>query len=199
MNEKAIVLPYSEVFLYENPDNNIFHAQTTALEIAHHNFNAIIGSVSTGGHICGIASKLKEINYPAEIIACDVTGSKIFGTQFKPYLLNGVGLAWKSKNTDITVLDKTCIITDQEAISLCHNLAKESGILIGGSGGLAVFAGLTWLYQNSGNTALSIIPDSGINYLDQFYSEDWLYKNNVIILNQPELKTCIKSKQILTI
>lgn len=99
-------------------------------------------------------------------------------------------------NTDIAVLDKTCIITDQEAISLCHNLAKESGILIGGSGGLAVFAGLAWLYQNSGNTALSIIPDSGINYLDQFYNEDWLYKNNVNILNQQALKTRIKSKQI---
>lgn len=181
---------------YENPDNKAFHSATTALEIADHKFDAIIGSASTGGHISGIAAKLKEIKYPAEIIACDVAGSKIFDTSFKPYLLNGVGLSWRCNNTDITVLDKTCIVTDQEAISLCHSLAKNSGVLIGGSGGLAVFTGLAWLHKNLGTSALCIIPDAGINYLEQFYCEKWLDQNNIKLLNKQEIKVSLQSKEI---
>jgi cysteine synthase len=99
----------------------------------------MVGAVSTGGHFYGGSRLIKEQNSDIQVIACDVKGSAIFSNNFHPYLINGVGLSWKSENTDLSVIDKTCIASDQEAISTCRILAKEHGILMEGSGDELLF------------------------------------------------------------
>ncbi|MEL7039149.1 MAG: cysteine synthase family protein [Cyanobacteria bacterium J06592_8] len=171
---------------YDNPDNPAFHCNHTALEISHLDFDLLVGAVSTGGHLSGIARWFKNNRPSVQVLACDVEGSAIFGTPFKPYLVNGIGLGWRARNTDFSVFDYQCQISDREAISMCHLLARETGILLGGSGGVVVSAALTYLHQPQITSALAVIPDTGVNYLDQIYDQDWLNDKNVKLLTFSE-------------
>lgn len=184
---------------YDNEDNPSFHYSTTGEEVAALDVNAIAGSVSTGGHLCGISRKIREKRHGTTIIACDVEGSAVFTGVFHSYLVNGAGLSWRSRNTDLKVLDKVCISSDQQAISICRLLARESGLLFGGSAGLVVCGAVAWLKQSPARKVLAIIPDTGANYLDQIYNDSWLAEKNISVLERQQLDECLKSKPVLDI
>lgn len=181
---------------YDNEDNVRFHYHTTGDEIAALSVDAVAGCVSTGGHLCGISQRIKTVKLNTTIIACDVEGSAIFGQHFKPYLISGVGLSWRSRNTDLEVLDRVYISSDEEAISACRLLARDCGILLGGSGGLAVCGALAWLKQSDDMSAVAIIPDTGANYLNQIYNSTWLSENGVSLLSKRELEERLRSKRL---
>jgi cystathionine beta-synthase/cysteine synthase A len=172
---------------YDNKANPNFHYAKTATELLELDISSIFGAVSTGGHMSGIAQYVNHYKQEIEIIACDVVGSAIFGNQFAPYLLNGVGLSWKSSNVDLSVFNKIGQVADQDAISMCHLIAKNSGVLLGGSGGLVVFAAMSYLLQDHSDKALCIIADSGINYLHQIYDEAWLIQQGIKLLDMNQL------------
>lgn len=179
---------------YDNPSNPAYHAETTAKEIVDLPVDSIVGAVSTGGHLCGIGRYVKNHKPHLSVVACDVTGSAVFGQPFAPYLINGVGLSWRSANTDTSVLDAVSISSDQEAISVCRLLARDHGILMGGSGGLTVFTALAWLKHSDDSSALAIIPDAGTNYLDQFYDDEWLIAKEIRLLGRGELGDRLQQK-----
>jgi cysteine synthase len=181
---------------YDNEDNPNFHFSTTGEEVAALEVDAVVGSVSTGGHLCGISRKVKEKRPGTTIVACDVEGSAVFGGVFHSYLVNGAGLSWRSRNTDLGVLDKICISSDQDAISACRLLARESGLLIGGSGGLVICGSLAWLKQSAAKSAVAIIPDTGANYLEQIYNNEWLAEKGIEVLTRAQLDESLKNKQI---
>lgn len=186
---------------YDNEDNPAFHCSTTGEEIVALipivKADTVVGSVSTGGHLCGISRKVREKQPGTTVVACDVRGSAVFGGPFRAYQVNGVGLGWRSRNTDLAVLDKICISTDQEAISMCYLLARETGLLLGGSGGLVVCGSLAWLKQTSARSAVAVIPDTGANYLDQIYNHDWLAKKDISLLGRDELEERLRDKLII--
>jgi 2,3-diaminopropionate biosynthesis protein SbnA len=181
---------------YDNEDNPAFHAASTGEEVAALEPDVVVGSVSTGGHLCGISRKVKEKRPGTTVIACDVEGSAVFGGTFHSYLVNGSGLSWRSRNTDISVLDKLCILSDQEAISACRLLAKESGLLVGGSSGLVLCGSIAWLKQTPAESVVAIIPDSGANYLDQIYNDEWLMEKGITLLDHNELDEHLSTKRI---
>lgn len=178
---------------YDNQANPNFHYSQTALELLDLDMHSIFGAVSTGGHMTGIARSIKQHKPDVEVIACDVIGSAIFGKPFKPYLLNGVGLSWRSENIDLDVFHKVCHVSDQDAISICHLMARHAGMLLGGSGGLVIFAAMSYLLQDYADKAVCIVPDSGINYLHQIYDKDWLAKQEICLLNQHQLANKLQS------
>ena len=186
---------------YDSEDNPAFHCSTTGEEIAALiaavRIDAVVGSVSTGGHLCGISRKVREKWPGTTVIACDVQGSAVFGGPFHSYLVNGVGLSWRSRNTDLEVLDKVCISSDQEAISACRLLARESGLLVGGSGGLVICGSLAWLKQYSARSVVAIMPDTGANYLEHIYNDAWLEEKGISLLSRDELDKRLKVKRIL--
>ena len=181
---------------YDNGDNPAFHYATTGEEVAALQVDAVVGSVSTGGHLCGVGRKIREKRPSTTVVACDVEGSAVFGGQFHSYLVNGAGLSWRSKNTNLAVLDKICIVSDQEAMSVCRLFARENGLLMGGSGGLVICGSLAWLKQSSAQSALAIIPDTGANYLDQIYSDAWLAEKGISLLSRAELDEHLNDKRI---
>ena len=152
---------------YDNNDNPDFHYSTTGEEVAALQADAVVGSVSTGGHLCGIARKIKEKCPATVILACDVEGSAVFGGTFHSYLINGAGLSWRSRNTDLSVLDKVCIVSDQEAISACRIFAKTSGVLMGGLRRARCMRSPGLAKAGSSKTAVAVIPDTGANYMQQ--------------------------------
>jgi 2,3-diaminopropionate biosynthesis protein SbnA len=181
---------------YDNEDNPAFHYLTTGEEVAELGMDVVVGSVSTGGHLCGIARKAKEKRPGTLVIACDVEGSAVFGGIFHSYLVNGSGLSWRCKNTDLSILDRVAIFSDQEAISVCRLVARESGLLVGGSSGLVLCGSIAWLKQTSSSSVIAIIPDTGVNYLDQIYSDEWLEEKAVTLLTRSQLDERLRSKPI---
>jgi 2,3-diaminopropionate biosynthesis protein SbnA len=184
---------------YDNQDNPAFHYLTTGEEVAELGVDVVIGSVSTGGHLCGISRKVKEKKPETTVIACDVEGSAVFGGVFNSYLVNGSGLSWRSRNTDLSVLDKVCIFSDQEAISACRLVARESGLLLGGSSGLVLCGSVAWLQQTSSQSVVAIIPDTGANYLEQIYNDEWLAEKGVTLLTPRQLGERLKTRPIRNI
>ncbi|WP_146553967.1 cysteine synthase family protein [Rummeliibacillus sp. SL167] len=183
---------------YDNPDNPYYHYNTTAKEIMKLPTSSVIGAISTGGHLCGVGKLVKEKSPNTKVIACDVKGSAVFDNFFKPYLINGVGLSWRGENTDISVIDKVSISNDQEAISMCNLLAKEHGVMVGGSGGLVVLTALAWLKNSDCDSAVAIIPDTGINYLDQIYNKAWRDEKGITLLNRTNIENIINKKVFST-
>ena len=181
---------------YDNLDNQDFHYRTTAREICGVDFDSVIGAVSTGGHLSGVGRRIKELSPSKSVIACDIQGSAIFAKSFSPYLSNGVGFVRRVGNTDVSVLDGAYTLNDIEAFSICRLLAREHGILCGGSGGLVVGGALAWLMQSSAQKVIAFIPDCGTNYLDQIYNDAWLQANNISILDREQIATALSKKEL---
>ncbi|MET9763547.1 cysteine synthase family protein [Streptomyces sp. NPDC006372] len=161
---------------YENPDNPQAHATHTAPEIAKDfdELGALIATVSTGGHLSGLGMALKECFPELHVRAVDAVGSAAFGHPFSPYKMRGIGLSWTPGNLRSECVDSLHRVADTEALSLCRVLAAEEGILLGESGGAAVFAALTYATAHPGKPVLAIAPDSGANYLYESYDDEWL-------------------------
>lgn len=181
---------------YENIFNQKYHYQITSNEFLNISTDFITSPVSTGGHLSGIAEKMKELNKKLDIIGADVRGSCIFENNPRSYLLNGVGLSWKSNNLKEEYLDWYSIVSDELAISVCRYFSENYGLLIGGSAGLSIATALKALQTNKYNKGLAIVPDTGINYLNQIYDDKWVSDNAISLKQGKELHESINEIKI---
>lgn len=181
---------------YENDFNQKYHYNNTSNEFLNVKADFITSPVSTGGHISGIAEKLKEVQSEIDIIGADVKGSCIFENNGHSYLLNGVGLSWKSSNLKEEYIDFYSIIPDDLAISICRYFSKNYGLLIGGSAGLSIATALKALQKSSYKKGLAIVPDTGINYLNQIYDDEWTNSQGISIKKSEELRNGINNIEI---
>lgn len=161
---------------YDNPDNPKAHAVFTAREILRDlgEFDVLVATVSTGGHISGVSAALKEELPNLEVIAVDAVGSSIFGFPFHHYMTRGVGLAWTPENLAIQTVDRVHRVSDPEAIATARVLARWEGLLIGESSGAATFAALHHAELRPGSRILVIAADTGANYIDESFVDTWL-------------------------
>ena len=79
------------------------------------------------------------------------------------------------------VVDDVVQVSDKDSFSLTRRLAREEGILVGGSGGAAVFASLKVAENMSRQqTVVTLLPDSGRNYLSKIFSDQWMIEQGFI-------------------
>ena len=174
---------------YDNADNPDYHDEHTAREVLDDgpSFDTLVGSISTGGHLCGIARRVKRERPAVRTVACDAAGSAVFGGTFAPYLLNGIGLSWRSANADLSLFDACYTVSDEEAFSTARAVARHAGLLLGGSSGAVIFAALAELHHGPATSALAVMPDSGTNYLSQFYDDRWLAERGLRLIPAGEV------------
>jgi cystathionine beta-synthase len=79
---------------------------------------------------------------------------------------------------DRTVVDEWVRVSDRDSFLTARRLAREEGLLVGGSGGTTVWAALE-IAQRFGPEAaiLSMIPDSGRSYMSKFYDDNWMLEH----------------------
>jgi len=184
-----------------NPVNPEAHFIMTAREIEEAFEgapDAIVVGVSTAGQLAGIAKHFRK-NFPhVEIVGVDVAGSVILGTPPHPYKMTGVGLSFVPPNFNAEHLDAAFSVSDDLGFSVCHALAKQEGLLLGGSTGAIVAAGLAFArLQTSSKSILMINPDRGDRYLETIYDYDWLEKNKITIKTGAQLSSAIDELQPL--
>lgn len=128
---------------FENPANPHYHYLTTAAEIDEAlagKVDAVVIGCGSSGTFTGIARYFKERNPNVIAVAVETQGSVLGGGQIGPHKVEGIGTSFIPGNFDREVCDEILMVTDDDAFAMVKRLAREEGVLCGGSAGANAFA-----------------------------------------------------------
>ncbi|MFD7655205.1 cystathionine beta-synthase [Actinosynnema sp. NPDC059797] len=164
---------------YANPENPASHYHGTGPELWRQTGGRIthfVAGVGTGGTISGTGRYLKEVSEGrVKIIGADPEGSVYSGGTGRPYLVEGVGEDFWPEAYDRDVCDEIIAVSDGESFELTRRLAREEGLLVGGSCGMAVAAALR-VAEKAGpdDVVVVLLPDGGRGYLSSVFNDKWM-------------------------
>jgi cystathionine beta-synthase len=174
---------------YSNPGNPDAHYRTTGPEIWEQTggeLDAVVIGVGTGGSITGTARYLKEQKPDLLVVGADPEGSIYSGGPVHPYLVEGIGKDGWPKSFDPSVVDEYVRVPDRDSFRMARRLAREEGILAGGSGGTSVFAMVEVAKRfGSDATILTTVPDGGRGYLSRIYDDNWMLEHGFLERHGP--------------
>jgi cystathionine beta-synthase len=163
---------------YHNPANPLAHEKTTGPELWRQTAGRIthfVAGAGTCGSITGTARYLKSMNPDIKIIAADPEGSVFSGGSGRPYLVEGVGEDFFPAAWAPDLLDDIIAISDEESFLTARYVSETEGILIGGSGGMAVAAAIKVAKQADPDDIVVVFnPDSGRGYLSRVFDDEWM-------------------------
>ena len=170
---------------YANPANPRTHYESTGPELWRQTGGAIthlVVGVGTGGTITGVARYLRERSPDLVVVGADPVGSIFSGDEVHPYLVEGVGEDFWPATYDPTVVDRYVRVSDRDAFLTTRRLAELEGMLVGGSGGLAVYAALVVAAELDDPAAMVavILPDGGRAYLSKIFSDTWMASHGML-------------------
>ncbi len=164
---------------YSNPNNPASHYESTGPEIWDDTDGKVthfVTGVGTGGTISGTGRYLKEkSNGAVKVIGADPEGSVYSGGTGRPYLVEGVGEDFWPSAYDRSVADEIVAVSDAVSFDITRRLAREEGLLVGGSCGMAVAAALEVAAKLTEDDVLVVLlPDSGRGYLSKIFADSWM-------------------------
>ena len=176
---------------HNNRENNEAHYRSTGPEVWEQmdgRIDVFLAGMGTGGTIGGVGRYLKERNPAVRIIAVDVVGS-VFTSFFRdgapgpaaPYLLEGLGDEFIIGCADFSVIDEMVQVSDPQAFHGARELAREEGILVGGSSG-AVLCALRQVAPGlaPGARVAVLFPDRASRYLSTIFNDDWMREKGML-------------------
>ncbi|MCB0923811.1 MAG: cystathionine beta-synthase [Mycobacterium sp.] len=164
---------------YSNPNGPASHFETTGPEIWADTDGTVthfVAGVGTGGTITGAGRYLKEVSGGrVKVIGADPEGSVYSGGTGRPYLVEGVGEDFWPQAYDPAVADEIIAVSDADSFDMTRRLAREEGLLVGGSCGMAVVAALR-VAERAGPGSLTVVllPDGGRGYLSKIFNDAWM-------------------------
>jgi cystathionine beta-synthase len=190
---------------YSNMANPDAHYLTTAPEIWEQTdgeLDAIVISVGTGGTISGIGRYFRERKPEVAIVGVDPEGSIYTArgdSDLHPYLVEGIGKDTWPKTIDLTVVDEWIRVSDRDSFLTARRLAREEGLLVGGSSGSTVWGALEYARRLAKPDAriLTILPDSGRSYLSKFLDDNWMIEHGFLerTAPAPTVRELLRAKQ----
>ena len=160
---------------FANPANPAAH-KATAEEILRDTdgrVDVLVAGVGTGGTLTGTGRVLRESIPSLQIVAVEPdTSAVLSGGKAGPHKLQGIGAGFVPEVTDTKLFDRVMTVSAENAGNTARRAAREEGILIGISGGAALFAALELASERvfAGKRIVVILPDTGERYLST-----WLF------------------------
>jgi cystathionine beta-synthase len=191
---------------YSNMANPEAHYLTTGPEIWEQtdggDIEAIVVSVGTGGTISGLGRYFKEHRPEVKIVGVDPEGSVYTAkgeTDLHPYFVEGIGKDTWPETMDATVVDEWIRVSDRDSFLTARALARDEGILAGGSAGSTVWGALDYARRLGDPDAriLTILPDSGRSYMSKFYDDNWMIEHGFLerAAPAPTVRELLRAKQ----
>src|ERR1700674_1466655 len=166
---------------FTNLANPEIHYRTTGPEVweqTEGRITAFVAGVGTGGTVSGVARYLKERNPDIKIIGADPEGSVLSGGTPRPWKVEGIGEDFVPRTFNSQLVDEWIRVGDAESFHIARALARREGMLLGGSSGTNVAAALRYARRlTREHVVVSLICDTGRNYLSKFYDDAWMTAN----------------------
>ncbi|MGE0488585.1 MAG: cystathionine beta-synthase [Vulcanimicrobiota bacterium] len=166
---------------YANPVNPDTHYEWTGPELWEQTkgkLDVFVAGMGTGGTISGCGRYLKKMNPNITIVGVDSEGSLYTSDKIRPYKVEGIGEDFIPETMDLDIVDEMVMVSDRDSFVTARALAREEGILCGGSCGAAVFGALQYArHLDESKTVVVILPDTGRNYLSKFFSDEYMKEN----------------------
>jgi cystathionine beta-synthase len=177
---------------FYNPINPEAHYATTGPEIweqTEGRVTHLVAGAGTGGTVSGAGKYLKEKNPKVRVIAADPIGSlythyhrsRTMG-EGHPYKVEGIGGDKIPSTLWFDYVDEFRQVPDRTSFSLARRLAREEGILAGGSTGTNLYIALEVAREVDNPAALvvTIICDTGERYLSKVFNDEWMQENQML-------------------
>lgn len=180
---------------YSNPQNPLaYRALAEELLADLDRIDVLVGTVGSGGSLCGTARALRRHLDRLWVVGIDCTGSVLFGQPDHPKRLqSGLGNSLIPANLDLHQIDEVHWLNDREAFEATSRLAAEQAIFGGNTSG-SVYRVLRHLARErgAGTSIVGLLPDRGDRYHASVYSEDYLREHRLhelVTRDEPELVT----------
>jgi cystathionine beta-synthase len=149
---------------FHNPDNPESHGLSTAQEIWRDldgRIDALVAACGTGGTLAGVGRALREHNPALKVVRVVPVGDD--GGESR---IEGVAPDGPPASFACPELDAEVRVKDSAAMAAMARLAREEGILAGGSAGAALAGALAAASDlAAGSRVVVILPDTARNYV----------------------------------
>jgi cysteine synthase A len=169
---------------YTNPHNPGSYAPC-AEQLAHAAgaVDCLIGTVGSGGSVCGISSYLRLIFPELTVVGVDTHRSVIFGQTDagSGRMLRGLGNSLMPANVDHTAFDWVHWVGAAEAFRATRMLHREHALFMGPTSGAAYLVADWWARENPDQLVAVVFPDEGYRYQDTVYDDAWLAEKGLML------------------
>ncbi|AJT41827.1 cystathionine beta-synthase [Psychromicrobium lacuslunae] len=189
---------------FSNPNGPLSHYESTGPEIWRDTEGKVthfVAGVGTGGTISGTGKYLREVSADrasgeVRIIGADPEGSVYSGGTGRPYLVEGVGEDIWPGSYDPEVPHEVLAVSDADSFAMTRRLAREEGLLVGGSSGMAVVAALRVAAElGPDDVVVVLLPDSGRGYLAKIFNDEWMQSYGFLkTTDQPAVGEVLRAK-----
>ncbi|GAA4811304.1 pyridoxal-phosphate dependent enzyme [Streptomyces ziwulingensis] len=159
---------------YQNPDNPLaYRALAGELLEDLGEFDTVVGSVGSGGSLCGTSRELRAALPGLRVVGVDCVGSVLFDQPDRPRRLqSGLGNSLRPANLDRTLIDEVHWLNDHEAFAATRDLARDQHLFAGNTSG-SVYQVLLHLARQAapGSRIVGIFADRGDRYVDTVYDD----------------------------